>query len=166
MRKLRLLAVTGLHEVVEWVRQKLNGKPSLVWPAASKAKQGLLAMVPPGSGIFVFVQQGVDAPQRIELPAFGYLLVRRGLPEEKSRGQVLVLHDDRVTREKHCRIRVVSNRILIEDSSAFGTWVDGKRVHNAAEKAKAGSTIKIGDTVLVLRSKKDFPRLKANVQKT
>lgn len=106
----------------------------------------------PGSGIFVAVTNGVDAPRRAELPPDGELLIRRAVEYEQSRPGVLALHDPAVSRETHCRVALRGERLVLHDSSRYGTRVDGKRVRGGTVDLHIGSRIQIGKTTMVTES--------------
>ncbi len=109
----------------------------------------------PGSGISVVVQEGVDIGQSAEIPANGELVIRRSTVGEKSRPGVLVLHDNAVSREEHCRVLLKGDRLIVEDRSRWGTIVDGKRMQGGSVEVDAGSRIQIGKTVIAVRSGHD-----------
>ena len=104
----------------------------------------------PGSGVFVSVLDGVDAGQRVEIPAQGALIVRRGTSAERAHAGVLVLHDNAATRHEHCRLRLEHGRVILEDRSRWGTLIDGTRVHGKSVEVSPGSIIQIGKTSIVL----------------
>jgi len=101
-----------------------------------------------GSGVFVVIETGRDAGKRIELPGDGELTVRRAIGDEQSHGAVLVLHDDGVSRDGHCRIGVRGSQIVLEDTSSFGTKVGRDRVHQASRALASGSRVEVGHTRL------------------
>ena len=104
-----------------------------------------------GSGIFVVVEQGTDAPQQVEIPRGGWLTVRRAVGAEKSRAGVLVLHDPAVSRQSHCRLWFQNGRVLLEDNSTYGTTVDETRIVGGVVVVHAETTIRIGQTLLRVR---------------
>ncbi len=106
----------------------------------------------PGSGIFVAVTRGVDAPRRAELPTEGELLIRRAVEYEQSRPGVLALRDPAVSRETHCRVSLRGERLVLHDSSRYGTRVDGKRIRGGTVDLHIGSRIQIGKTTMVTES--------------
>ena len=110
----------------------------------------------PGSGIFAVVRRplgkGANAQQSIEIPASGTLVIRRAVPGESSRAGVLVLHDDAVSRQEHCRLMLRDGVLVLEDHSRWGTTVDGKRVRGGTVEVSPGSVIKIGKSVVVLQT--------------
>jgi DNA-binding NtrC family response regulator len=67
------------------------------------------------------------------------------------------LHDARVSRQ-HARLRVsrMGTEILLEDQSANGTFVDGKRMERA--RLDDGAVIRVGDTLLLVRQPLLEPR--------
>ena len=104
-----------------------------------------------GSGIFVVVEQGSDAPQQVEIPRGGWLTIRRAVGAEKSRAAVLVLHDPAVSRQSHCRLWLQNGRVMLEDSSSYGTTVDDTRIVGGVAVVHAETTIRIGKTLLRVR---------------
>jgi DNA-binding NtrC family response regulator len=71
--------------------------------------------------------------------------------------QTIALHDARVSR-LHARLRVscLGTEIVLEDHSANGTFVDGKRVERA--RLDDGSVIRMGDSLLLVRQPLLEPR--------
>lgn len=104
-----------------------------------------------GSGIFVVVEQGPDAPQQVEIPRGSPLTIRRAVGAEKSRVGVLVLHDPSVSRQCHCRLWLQHGRVMLEDSSRYGTTVDDTRIVGGVIAVHAETTIRIGKTMLSVR---------------
>lgn len=103
-----------------------------------------------GTGIFVVVIGGKDAGRRIEIPAEGELTVRRAAGDEQPHGPVLVLHDDAVSRDHHCRISVHGGRVVVEDTSSFGTKVAGERIHQRRQEVPLGARLEVGRTTLMI----------------
>ncbi len=120
-------------------------------PIRSEGMRGFDHALPRGSGVFLFVQEGVDKEQSAEIPAEGTLVIRRGTPGEKSHAGVLVLHDDAVSRQEHCRVSLHGRRLTLEDRSRWGTTVDGTRIQNGVAELIDESNIRIGKTVIVVR---------------
>jgi hypothetical protein len=103
---------------------------------------------PSGSGIFVVVEEGPDAPQQVEIPHGGWLTIRRAVGAEKSRAGVLVLHDPAVSRQSHCRLWLQNGRVMLEDNSSYGTTVDETRIVGGVVVVHAETSIRIGKTLL------------------
>ncbi len=104
-----------------------------------------------GSAIFVVVQQGPDAREQAEIPREGALIVRRAIGAEKSHMGLLVLHDPAVSRDRHCRLWLANGRVMLEDTSRYGTRVDGTRIVGNEVEVRAGAAIRIGKTILAVR---------------
>jgi len=105
-----------------------------------------------GSGIVVVVAEGQDANLQAEIPATGELIIRRGTPYERSHPGVLILHDEAVSRQEHCRISLRDGQIVLEDSSRWGTTIDGERVRGEAVFIALDHEIKVGKTILRFRA--------------
>lgn len=99
-----------------------------------------------GSGYFVTANEGGSGKQRVEIPADGPLVIRRGVPGEYSRPGVLVLQDAAVSRDEHCRLWVANGRVMLADRSRWGTMVDGERVQDASVDVAPGTFFRIGQT--------------------
>jgi hypothetical protein len=106
---------------------------------------------PPGSGIFVVVGEDSQAAVEAEIPARGSLVVRRAVGNERSRPGVLILHDDAVSRQEHCRLSFQDGRLRLEDRSRWGTIVDGERVRHTVQQITIASVLRVGKTVLRFR---------------
>jgi hypothetical protein len=100
-----------------------------------------------GSGFFVSADEGARGHQRVEIPAHGALIIRRGVPGESSRPGVMVLHDLAVSRDEHCRLWTVNGRVMLADRSRWGTTVGDERVQGATVDIASGMRFRIGQTV-------------------
>ena len=120
-------------------------------PIRNIGMRGFDPALPRGSGVFLFVREGVDEERSAEVPTDGTLVIRRGTAGEKPYAGVLVLHDEAVSRQEHCRVIVRGRQMTLEDRSRWGTTVDGTRVQNGSVELSDDSTIRIGQTVIVVR---------------
>lgn len=110
--------------------------PSL---APRRLKEGL---VPDETGIFVRIEEGLDAGKTFALSAGGVYLIGREQAD-------IVVADDKVSR-KHAEIGLYGPEayVLRDLASTNGTWVNDRRV---SEKCKLtnGDRIRVGDSVLL-----------------
>ena len=106
--------------------------------APRRLKEGL---VPPGTGIFLSIEEGAGAGQTISLSSGGVYLVGRD-------GADIVLQDEKISR-KHAELGLYGPDayILRDLASTNGTSVNDRRI---AEKTRLhhGDLIRVGDTLL------------------
>jgi len=106
--------------------------------APHRLKEGL---VPPGTVIYLSVEEGVGAGRKFDVSAGGVYLIGR-------EGADIVLDDEKISR-KHADIGLYGPDayILRDLASTNGTFVNGRRV-SEKRKLEHWDLIRVGDTLL------------------
>lgn len=104
--------------------------------APRRLKEGL---VPPDTGIFLRIEEGLAKGQVITLSAGGVYVIGRD-------GADIVINDEKVSR-KHAEIGLYGPGayVLRDLASTNGTWVNGRPVSEKVKLAN-GNLIRVGDT--------------------
>lgn len=106
--------------------------------APRRLREGL---VPPDTGIYLRVEEGLDRGRVFTLSAGGVYVIGR-------EGADIVVRDDKASR-KHAELGLYGPEayVLRDLASTNGTWVNGRRI---GEKIKLGhwDLLRIGDTQL------------------
>ena len=104
--------------------------------APRRLKEGL---VPPDTGIFLRIEEGLSKGEVITLSAGGVYVVGR-------EGADIVINDEKVSR-KHAEIGLYGPGayVLRDLASTNGTWVNGRPVGEKIKLAN-GNLIRVGDT--------------------
>lgn len=106
--------------------------------APRRLKEGL---VPPDTGIYLRVEEGLSKGKVFTLSAGGVYVIGR-------EGADVVLNDDKISR-KHAEIGLYGPGayVLRDLASTNGTWINDRRVGEKS-KLENGNLIRVGDTLI------------------
>jgi hypothetical protein len=104
---------------------------------------------PPSSTYYLAVV-GMTRVKPVNVPIGAWLIARRG-EETSANSNELRIRDAGVSRKQHFRIGMFDNKLMLEDTSSYGTHVNGQLINGKSIVLEDGYKIKVGRTNMIVQ---------------